>query len=101
MDETGLFWWVLPNKTLASVQERETHRVKSSKLELVLIGMYKKPRCFKDINTNALPVNYIAQTNAWMSSDIFKHWFHHAVVHSRIEAAPPAQMLALQGNFTS
>ena len=87
-DETGLFWRVLPNKTLASAQEKEAPGGKSSKdrvtllgcvnatgqhkLKPVLIGKYKKPRCFKNFDINALPVHYTAQKNAWMSTDIFE-----------------------------
>ena len=95
-DETGLFWRVLPRMTLASAQEKEAPGVKSSKdrvtllgcvnamgqhkLKPVLIGKYKKPRSFKDVNMSALPVHYTAQSNAWMSSDIFEHWFHQQFV---------------------
>ena len=87
-DETGLFWRVLPKVTLASAQEKEAPGVKSSKdrvtllgcvnatgqhkLKPVLIGKYKKPRCFKNVNMSVLPVHYTAQSNAWMNSDIFE-----------------------------
>ena len=95
-DETGLYWRVLPTTTLASAREKEAPGVKSSKdrvtllgcvnatgqhkLQPVLIGKYKKPRCFKNVNMSALPVHYTAQKNAWMNSDIFETWFHQQFV---------------------
>ena len=67
---------------MASALEKEAPGVKSSKdrvtllgcvnatgqhkLQLVLIGKYKKPRCFKNINMSALPVHYTAQSNQRM-----------------------------------
>ena len=69
-DETGLYWRVLPTTTLASAREKEAPGVKKSKdrvtllgcvnatgqhkLQPVLIGKYKKPRCFKNVNMSAL-----------------------------------------------
>ena len=49
-DVTGLFFRLLPDKTLES----------------------KNPRCFKNVRT--LPTNYLANKKAWMMSDIFKDW---------------------------
>ena len=44
----------------------------SDKCKLTAIGKYKKPRCFKQ--GEILPVQYMAQKNAWMDSDIYKQW---------------------------
>jgi len=40
----------------------------SEKLEPLTIGKSKNPRCFK--NVNRLPVDYQANRNAWMTSEI-------------------------------
>lgn len=36
---------------------------------LLFTGKYNKPRCFKNVHT--LPVNYVANKKAWMTSSIF------------------------------
>lgn len=84
LDETGLFFKCLPDKTLAFKGER-CHGGKSSKeritvvpicnstgthkYPLIVIGKYNSPRCFK--NVHSLPVHYYANTKAWMTTDIF------------------------------
>ena len=86
-DESGLFWKMLPNRTLARKGE-ECHGAKKSKervtlmfcsnadgsekYPLAVIGKFKNPRCFKNV-TN-MPVHYYAQKNAWMDRYIFKQW---------------------------
>ena len=86
-DETGLFYKLLPNKTLCFKNEpchggkHSKDRVTvlvganadgSEKLPLLVIGKSKKPRCFK--NVNSLPVVYDASKKAWMNSTIFTSW---------------------------
>ena len=95
-DETGLFYRMLPNKTLAGRSEKDASAMKKQKervtlmscsnatgmhkLPLMLIGKSVNPRCFKNINKKALPVQYCAQTNAWMDSPIFSNCFHNQFV---------------------
>lgn len=95
-DETGLLWRCLPNSTLAGNTETCAKGFKKNKDRLTVlfcsnasgnhmltpyvIGKYKKPRAFKGIVN--LPVNYAAQTNAWMSKELFKDWFFHHFVPS-------------------
>jgi len=50
------------------------------RLPLLVIGKSKKPRAFKNVNLNALPVNYYAQKSAWMDQTIFTDWFHKVFV---------------------
>ena len=87
-DETGLFWQVLPKVMLASAQEKEALGVKSSKdrvtllgcvnatgkhkLKPVLIGKYKKPRCFKNVNMSVLPVHHTAQKMLGLTPIFFR-----------------------------
>lgn len=84
LDETGLFWQLLPNKTMAFRGERCTSGKKSKeritllaganmsgseKLPLLVIGKSKKPRCFKN---KEIPLNYRANKKAWMTANIFE-----------------------------
>lgn len=98
-DETGLNYKALPTKTLAALSEKYAPGFKMQKqritamvcanasgnhrLPLLLIGTAKKPRCFKGMNMNALPVQYYAQKSAWMDQKIFTEWFHKVSVHIR------------------
>lgn len=95
-DETGLIYKALPTKTLAALSEKYAPGYKMQKqrvtamvcanasgnnrIPLLLIGTAKKPRCFTKMNMNALPVNYYAQKNAWMTQAIFTDWFKNIFV---------------------
>ena len=54
-----------------------THR-----LPLMLINKSQKPRCFKHMDMNNLPVHYYAQNKSWMDSRLFTEWFHNRFVPS-------------------
>ena len=95
-DETGLNFRLLPEKTLAASFEKSADGRKKSKdrvtlnlcsnasgsikLKLHLIGKAQKPRCFKSLNVDTLPVKYSGQKNAWMTASIFLDWFHGTFV---------------------
>ena len=86
-DETGLFYRMTPDKTLAFSGE-ECHGTKqnkdrltvmlcanmdgSEKLKPLVIGKSKNPRSFKHVRT--LPVTYTANKKAWMVSEEFISW---------------------------
>jgi hypothetical protein len=87
LDESGLFFKLIPNKTLAfkgnnchnGKQSKErlnvlfgTNWSGTEKLDLLVIGKSKKPRCFK--NVKSLPVDYAANKTAWMTSEIFVNY---------------------------
>ncbi|KMZ76545.1 hypothetical protein ZOSMA_10068G00010, partial [Zostera marina] len=86
VDETGLFWRLMPDKTMTfkgdkcsggkKSKERITVLVGSNmdgseKIPLLVIGKSKKPRCFKNAK---IPVEYEANKKSWMTSDIFEQW---------------------------
>ncbi|XP_057324247.1 tigger transposable element-derived protein 4-like [Microplitis mediator] len=86
-DETGLFFKCLPDKTLIFKNEKcyggkhskerltillATNMTGSEKLKPLVIGKSKKPRCFS--GCKSLPLDYEANTIAWMTSEIFKEW---------------------------
>jgi hypothetical protein len=88
-DETGLFFNVLPDRTL--VYKGETcHGGRHTKDRLtvllcvnsggsdkqvpIVIGKSSKPRCFKDVKK--LPIKYYANSKAWMTTEIFCSFLH-------------------------
>lgn len=86
-DETGLFWQMLPSKTL-DVRGSTCHGGKmskvrvsvllaanmdgSQKLQPFVIGKARAPRCFK--NCKQLPVRYAFNKKAWMTRQLFTEW---------------------------
>lgn len=97
-DESGLFYRMLPSKTLASKlgdsakgykkgKDRLTIMACSNasgkhKIPLLIIGKSKNPRALKNVKRGSLPVVYSSQKSAWMVSDIFKQWFFENFVPS-------------------
>lgn len=95
-DESGLYFRMLPNKTLVASYEKSAHGRKKQlervtftvcanatgtiQLPLHVIGKSKKPRCFRQIREEDLPVVYANSRSAWMTEAIFKSWFHDTFV---------------------
>ncbi|XP_064479058.1 tigger transposable element-derived protein 4-like [Ornithodoros turicata] len=86
-DETGLFYKMMPDKTLAfsgeachggkHSKERVTVMVGSNmsgteKLPILVIGKSNNPRCFK--GTKSLPVWYEANRKAWITQQLFEDY---------------------------
>ncbi|XP_070377297.1 tigger transposable element-derived protein 6-like [Dermacentor albipictus] len=86
-DETGLFFELLPSKTLhmkgqpCSGGKHSKKRVTvllccnmdgSEKRCPLVIGRSAKPRCFK--GGKSLPVKYVANKKSWMTGAVFKEW---------------------------
>lgn len=82
-DESALFYKAVPSGTLANKSEKVSGRkVPKDRITLLFIanstgtdkhlysiGKSKNPRCFK--KNNPIPVKYMANTKAWMTSDIW------------------------------
>lgn len=97
-DETGLNWRQLPTCTYATNEEASapgrklrkerltvmpcTNASGSHKLKLMVVGKSKKPRPFKNLKMEDLPVVYKSQSRAWVSRVIFKEWYHDNFVPS-------------------
>ena len=87
-DETGLFFkcgnprtYVVKEQEKASgkfSKERITVLLCASsrgeKLDLLMIGKYKNPRGFKNIDFNKLNIKYVSSQKSWMSAKIFTDW---------------------------
>ncbi|CAB5352374.1 unnamed protein product [Rhizophagus irregularis] len=87
MDETGLFYRLEPDRTLAtkrlSGRKKSKERLSvalcanadgSHKLPPLIIGKYANPRCFKNVNIGNLPMSYRNNAKAWMLATIFQKW---------------------------
>ena len=91
-DESGLFYRMLPNSTLAQknditksegyklAKDRVTllfyvNKTGTHKMKPLCIGKFAKPRCFSHVNMNTLSLAYTNSGNAWMTAKIFQEWF--------------------------
>ncbi|XP_063277400.1 tigger transposable element-derived protein 4-like [Prinia subflava] len=89
IQETGLFYQMLPHNTFAFKGETcpvgkqskgsitvvvGTNMDGSEKLPLLIIGRSKSPRSFKDVKS--LPVDYEANDRVCMTSGLFEQWMH-------------------------
>ncbi|CAB5355892.1 unnamed protein product [Rhizophagus irregularis] len=87
MDETGLFYRLEPDRTLATkrLSGRKVNKERlsialcanadgSHKLKPLIIGKFEKPRCFKNINIQNMPMTYRNNAKAWMITTLFQEW---------------------------
>ncbi|CAG8717949.1 2674_t:CDS:2, partial [Dentiscutata erythropus] len=85
VDETGLYYRMMPNQTLATKLVKGQKKVKDritilfcinatsmDKLKLLVI----KPHCFIGIRQENLGIKYAASKNAWMTGSIFEYWIN-------------------------
>ncbi|UYV62857.1 TIGD6 [Cordylochernes scorpioides] len=87
-DETGLFFQLIPDRTLAHKDEncRGVKRMKqritvllccnstgTDKRRLLIIGKSAKPRCFRNFSPHFY-CTYTSNSKAWMTSSIFREW---------------------------
>ena len=87
-DESGLFFRSLPDTTFAkrgeeckggkNAKERVTVMFACSltgeKLKPLVIGKSAKPRCFKNVKMERLPVIWEHNKKSWMTTDVFCRW---------------------------
>lgn len=87
MDETGLFFSMAPDRTIASRQMGGMKKDKTrltvalcansngtDKRALFFIGHSEKPRCFKKKRAEELGFYYAWNKKAWMTSLLFQQW---------------------------
>ncbi|UYV68278.1 K02A2.6-like [Cordylochernes scorpioides] len=87
-DETGLFFQLIPDRTLAHKDEncRGVKRMKqritvllccnstgTDKRRMLIIGKSAKPRCFRNFSPHFY-CTYTSNSKAWMTSSIFQEW---------------------------
>src|SRR5438132_11276016 len=97
-DETGLFFQMTPDQTLATqaVKGKKkdkaritillcTNATGTDKLKPLVIGKSAKPRCFKNIQKENLGTKYEANKKAWMTSEIFGRWIKSLNATNRLD----------------
>ena len=100
MDETGLFFRLGPNSTLATGAVKGTKKKKdrltvavccnatgTDKLIPLVIGKSKRPRCFgkKGTFNPEIYVQYTSNKKAWMTSPIYQQWLRDLDRRMRLE----------------
>jgi hypothetical protein len=90
VDETGLYWKKMPERTYIHKEEKSMPGFKAFKdrvtvllggniagykLKPFVVHRSKNPRAFKGVNINMLPVHYNSNKNAWMTQLLFEDWF--------------------------
>lgn len=87
-DETGLFYLAMPNKTFALKNDKCTGKktakqrvtilfcanMNGDKENPLVIGKSKNPRCFKGAHVNKLPIEWVSNKKAWMTTEIMTSW---------------------------
>ena len=87
MDETGLFYRLLPNSTLAtgpvSGKKKQKQRITvalcanatgTDKLTPLVIGKSERPQCFGKTFNPSVYVTYTNNKKAWMTGAVFQDW---------------------------
>lgn len=92
VDETGIQWKLMPKRTYLSTSENRktargtkdmhfkdrlsafmcTNASGTDKVEMVIIGKAKNPRCF---DKNKCCLKYFQQANAWADTETFRKWW--------------------------
>ena len=118
MDETGLMWKALPQKTLVHRTEGRVFGKKvkkdrvtvgfcanatgTHKLPPLFVHKYQRPRALKYCR-NQLPVTYMAQKNAWVDGKTFLQWYQNyfkpAVRQNQLKNCTSGKVLLLVDNF--
>ncbi|KAL4101085.1 hypothetical protein QTP88_021105 [Uroleucon formosanum] len=76
-DETGLYYRATPDGSLCFKKNVLSGSKKAmDRITVLLLGKSLKPRCFKNMSINKMPVHYHANKNAWMTSTIFSNWLY-------------------------
>ncbi|UYV78810.1 hypothetical protein LAZ67_16002856 [Cordylochernes scorpioides] len=96
VDETGLFWKKMPTRTYIAKSEKNASGFKAAKdrvtlllcsnasgdrmLKPLLVNRSLKPRALKGKDLNTLPVHWMANKKAWVTTAIFTEWFNKCFV---------------------
>ncbi|UYV61478.1 hypothetical protein LAZ67_1004997 [Cordylochernes scorpioides] len=95
-DETGLFWKKMPTRTYIAKSEKNASGFKAAKdrvtlllcsnasgdrmLKPLLVNRSLKPRALKGKDLNTLPVHWMANKKAWVTTAIFTEWFNKCFI---------------------
>ena len=98
-DETSLYYRSISKKSFVSIEDNcKGIKTKKDRVTLLLccsmigdkkqpfiIGKYKNPRCFKNVDIKKFNVKYVHSTNAWMNQILFKNWLAEFNQEMRLE----------------
>lgn len=78
-DETALFYRAIPQKSWSFKGEKcSGGKLAKERLSVLLCafadGKFERPRCFKNIDVNLLPVEWHANRKAWMTGKLMEQW---------------------------
>ena len=110
MDETGLLYKCLPNRSYVKEEDIKTARGTafmmndknrttlyvtsnadgSDLVPLSMIGKAKKPNCFRGRN---LKLTYYDQKKAWSDTRVFKLWWNDFLLHIRSKTNEPVLLI--------
>lgn len=95
-DETELFWKKMPSRTYIAMAEKKASGFKAFKdrismlfcsnasgdrmLKPLMINRSQRPRALKGKNLKQLPVHWMANTKAWVTTAVFTEWFYDCFV---------------------
>ena len=87
LDETALFYKLLPNRTLCHQAKAKGAKSNKDRVSLafcvsftgekllpLVIGKAAKPRCLRDLDLNKIGVRYTNSFKSWMTSAIFQEY---------------------------
>ena len=93
MDETGLYWKKMPDRTYISKEEKTIPGFKATKdrltlllggnasgdlkLKPLLVYLSENPRALKNIAKASLPIVWKSNPKAWVTQAIFQEWFYN------------------------
>ncbi|CBQ70028.1 related to transposases [Sporisorium reilianum SRZ2] len=110
-DETGLFYNMPPNKTIAASPTSGLKKKKTrisilfacnssgtEKLDLLFIGHSQQPKAFQKQSPEQLGIHYFSNKKAWMTSSIFTTWLISLDLY--IGRTPGRHILLLLDNFS-
>lgn len=95
VDETGLYWKKMPERTFIAKEEKKAPGFKAAKDRCTLIlccnaaghmikpgFIYKSqnPRALKHRSKNLLPVHWMSNKKAWTTTTIFLDWVHNCLL---------------------
>ncbi|CAM5075763.1 unnamed protein product [Natator depressus] len=95
VEETGLFWKKMPNRTYISKSERQAPGFNAAKDRVTVLFCGKvaghlikpgllyraaNPRALKGKNKNLLPVFWQSNKKVWVTAALFLDWFHKCFI---------------------